>query len=190
MYIKKYLAFDFCRFAWSFVFFHPRQNGQWPPTSKDFYTRSYLLHFFLILILEKESVFPFSMLSAKQVNYWYYFYNVFGMTRLSRRRCQLIVHVSLCVRIVASLQYLSTLPWELNDGSHIIGTFEDATNTLRLDRFKCTAFEYLTSYHMPYTIIYNNGTTIKNCMNLKAEWQSTNINSHVKTQTKLVRVYG
>jgi len=83
------------------------------------------------------------------VNYWYHFYNVFGMTRLSRSRCQLIVHVSLCVRIVASLQYLSTLPWELNDGSHIIGTFEDATNTLRLDRFKCTVFEYLTSYHRP-----------------------------------------
>jgi len=22
--------------AWSFGFFHPRQNGQWHPTSKDF----------------------------------------------------------------------------------------------------------------------------------------------------------
>ena len=40
-------------------FFHPRHNGQWPPTSKDFYTRSYPLHFFLILILEKEPVIPF-----------------------------------------------------------------------------------------------------------------------------------
>ena len=48
---------------------------------KDFYTRSYPLHYFLILILEKEPVFPFSMLSAKQGNYWYHFYNVFGMTR-------------------------------------------------------------------------------------------------------------
>ena len=62
-------------------FFHPRHNGQWPPTSKDFYTRSDLLHYFLILILDKEPVFPFSMLSAKQGNYWYQFYNVFGMTR-------------------------------------------------------------------------------------------------------------
>ena len=44
-------------------FFHPRHNGQWPPTSKDFYTRSYPLHYFLILILEKEAVFPFSMLT-------------------------------------------------------------------------------------------------------------------------------
>ena len=35
---------------------------------------------YLILILEKEPVFPFSMLRAKQGNYWYHFYNVFGMT--------------------------------------------------------------------------------------------------------------
>ena len=34
-----------------------------------------------ILILEKEPVFPFLMFSAKQGNYWYHFYNVFGMTR-------------------------------------------------------------------------------------------------------------
>jgi len=62
-------------------FFHPHHNGQWPQTLKDFYTRSYPLHYYLILILEKEPVFPFSMFSAKQGNYWYYFYNVFGMTR-------------------------------------------------------------------------------------------------------------
>ena len=61
--------------------FHPHHNGQWPPTSKDFNTRSYPLHYFLILILEKEPVFPFWMFSAKQVQYWYHFYNVFGMTR-------------------------------------------------------------------------------------------------------------
>ena len=42
-----------------------------------------LIHYiyFLILILEKEPVYPFSMLSAKKGNYWYHFYNVFGMTR-------------------------------------------------------------------------------------------------------------
>ena len=62
-------------------FFHPRHNGQWPPNSKDFYTRSYPLHYFLILILEIEPVFPFLMFSAKQGNYWYHFYNVFGLTR-------------------------------------------------------------------------------------------------------------
>ena len=29
----------------------------------------------------RKPVFPFSMLSAKQGNYWYHYYNVFGMTR-------------------------------------------------------------------------------------------------------------
>ena len=62
-------------------FFHPRHNGQRSPTSNDFYTRFYPLHYFLILILEKEPVFPFSMLSAKQGSYWYHFYNFFDMTR-------------------------------------------------------------------------------------------------------------
>ena len=76
-----FLAFDFCQFCVVIRFFHPCHNGQWPLTLKDFYTRSYPLHYFLILILEKEPVFPFSMLSAKQGNYWYHFYNVFGMTR-------------------------------------------------------------------------------------------------------------
>ena len=38
-----------------------------------FYTRSYPLQYFLILILEKEPVFPFSMFSAKQGNYRYHF---------------------------------------------------------------------------------------------------------------------
>ena len=37
--------------------------------------------FFPIIILEKEPVFPFLMFSAKQGNYWYHLYNVFGMTR-------------------------------------------------------------------------------------------------------------
>ena len=37
--------------------------------------------YFPVLILEKEPVFPFSMLSAKQGHYWYHFYKVFGMTR-------------------------------------------------------------------------------------------------------------
>ena len=42
-------------------------------TSKDFYPRSYPLHFFCpILILEIEPMFPFLMLRAKQGNYWYH----------------------------------------------------------------------------------------------------------------------
>ena len=40
-------------------FFYPCHNGQWPPTSNDFYSRYYPLHFFLILILEEEPAFPF-----------------------------------------------------------------------------------------------------------------------------------
>ena len=35
----------------------------------------------LILIIEKEPVFPFLMFSAKQENYLVPFHNVFGMTR-------------------------------------------------------------------------------------------------------------
>ena len=31
--------------------------------------------------MRKSQYFPFSMLSAKQGNYWYHFYNVFGLTR-------------------------------------------------------------------------------------------------------------
>ena len=41
----------------------------------------FIHYIFSILILQKEPVFPFLMLSAKQENYWYHFYNVFGMTR-------------------------------------------------------------------------------------------------------------
>ena len=52
-----------------------------PPQQPMTSDRSYPLHYLIILILEKEPVFPFSMLSAKQGNYWYHFYNVFGMTR-------------------------------------------------------------------------------------------------------------
>ena len=67
--------------AWSFVFFIPTT------TANDLRVRRIsvpdLIHYiyFPILILEKEPVFPFLMLSAKQGHYLYHFYNVFGMTR-------------------------------------------------------------------------------------------------------------
>ena len=83
-----FLAFDFCS-AWSFgLFIHAT-------TVNDLRLQRISIPF-LILILEKEPVFPFSMLSAKQGNYWYHFYNVFGIRgpwlgiepRTSRTRCQ------------------------------------------------------------------------------------------------------
>ena len=49
------------------------------PTLLNLYVRgkAILLH----CSLRKSRFFPFSMVSAKQENYWYHFYNVFGMTR-------------------------------------------------------------------------------------------------------------
>ena len=60
------------------VFSSPPQR----PMTSDFDPRFYPLHFNPILILEKEPVFLILMFSAKQGNYWYHFYNVFGMTQL------------------------------------------------------------------------------------------------------------
>ena len=74
-----FLAFDFCRFCVVICFFIPATTANdlrlWRISIPN------LIHYILILILEKEPVFPFSMLSAEQGNYWYHFYNVFGMTR-------------------------------------------------------------------------------------------------------------
>ena len=62
------------------VFSSPPQR----PMTSDFEGFSILdfIHYiyFPILILEKEPLFPFLMFSAKQGNYWYHFYNVYGMT--------------------------------------------------------------------------------------------------------------
>ena len=78
-----FLTFDFCQFCVVIPLFYACHNGQWPPTSMDFYPRCYPLHFCPKIILKKEPVFSFSMLSAKQGNYWYmyHFYNIFDMTR-------------------------------------------------------------------------------------------------------------
>ena len=71
-----------CRFCVVISFFSPCHNGQWPPTSKDFLSQIVSITFiFPILIIEKEPVFPCWMFSAKQGNFWYHYYNVFGMTR-------------------------------------------------------------------------------------------------------------
>ena len=39
IHILFFLAIDFCRFCVVIQFFHPRHNGQWSPTSKDFLTQ-------------------------------------------------------------------------------------------------------------------------------------------------------
>ena len=67
-------------FAWSFCDFIRATNGQWPPTSKYFFPNCYPLLVCPILILEKNSS-SLLILSAKEGNYWYHSYNVFGMMR-------------------------------------------------------------------------------------------------------------
>ena len=70
-----FLAFDFCQFCVVIRFFHPRHNGQWLPTSKDFLSQ------ILSITFKKKSYLNSSeragisllMLIAKQGNYWYHF---------------------------------------------------------------------------------------------------------------------
>ena len=71
-----FLAFDFCRFCVVIRFFYPATTAN--ELSLRRISIPDLIHYIIILILEKEPVFPFSMFSAKQGNYWYHFYNAFG----------------------------------------------------------------------------------------------------------------
>ena len=58
---KHFLAFEFVGSAWSW-FFHPRHDGQLPPTSKDFHPRFYPLHLFSYLnSSERTSISLFSV---------------------------------------------------------------------------------------------------------------------------------
>ena len=55
-----FLAFDFCWFCVVIRFFHPRHNGQWPPTSKDFLYQILSITLFSYLnSWERASIFPF-----------------------------------------------------------------------------------------------------------------------------------
>ena len=77
-----FLALDFCRFC--VVIKDVSSPPQRPMTSSsEGFSITDFIHYiyFPILIPEKEPVFPFLMFSAKQGNYWYHFYNAFGMTR-------------------------------------------------------------------------------------------------------------
>ena len=75
----KVLAFDYCRSAWSFVFF--TSSPQRPMTSEFEGFLSQILSITLLSYLNssvRASISLFLMLSFKQ---GYHFYNVFGMTR-------------------------------------------------------------------------------------------------------------
>ena len=77
-----FLAYDLSVLGGHSVFSSPPQR----PITSDFEGFLYQIvsiTLFSYLILEKVPVFPFSMLSAKQGNYWYHFYNVFGMTLIT-----------------------------------------------------------------------------------------------------------
>ena len=57
-----YLAIDFCRFCMVIRFFHPRHNGQWPLTSKDFLSQILSITLILFSFLnswERASISPF-----------------------------------------------------------------------------------------------------------------------------------
>ena len=68
--------------AWSFGFFILATTANDLRLRRIFYPRFYPLHLISYLSSwERASIFPLSMLSAKQGHYWYHFYNVFGMMR-------------------------------------------------------------------------------------------------------------
>ena len=73
-----FYAFDFCRSPVVIRFYHSRHNGQWPPTLDS---KLYPLHSFSYLNSSERASISLLMLSAKQENYKYHFYYVFGMTR-------------------------------------------------------------------------------------------------------------
>ena len=118
-----FLALDFCLFCVVICFFIPTTTfNDLSPTLKDFYPRSYPSLFLSYLnILEKEPACPFLMLSAKQANYWYHFYNLFGMMR------------SLNLNLGPPILEASTLPLGYWGGS-----FKSVTH------FPCVLFFYYT----------------------------------------------
>ena len=120
------LACDFCRLCGAIRFFHPRHNGQWPPTSKDCYPRFYPLHLFSYLnswggasisllnveCQTRELLVPFLL------RLWYDAVLDWGLnpgtshtrsqhstTILSRRRCLLLViqncYLNICFYVVS-----------------------------------------------------------------------------------------
>ena len=58
---KDFLAFDILSFCVVIRFFHPRHNGQWPQTSKDFLSQILSITFYISYLnsWERASIFPF-----------------------------------------------------------------------------------------------------------------------------------
>ena len=80
--LKKKLTFDFCRLCVVIRGFSSPPQRPLTSDVEGFYIPDCIHYiYFPILILEKESVVPFLMFSAKQESCWYHFYNAFGMTR-------------------------------------------------------------------------------------------------------------
>ena len=76
-----FLAFDFCRFCVIIRCFHPRHNGQWPPTLKGFLSQILSITFFVLsLFLRKSQYFPFNV-ECQTRELLVPFHYVFGMTR-------------------------------------------------------------------------------------------------------------
>ena len=68
------------RLWWYYVviFFNPSHIGQWPWTFEISHLRCYPL--LLLSCLKERASISLLMMSAKQGNFWYHFYIVFGMT--------------------------------------------------------------------------------------------------------------
>ena len=96
IFTKRFSVQLFCRFCVVIWFFHPRHNGQWPPTSNDFLSQIWSITFFSYLNSSEKASISLLMLSAKQGNHlvpillrlWYHsvLYLQHSTTRLSRRR--------------------------------------------------------------------------------------------------------
>ena len=104
-------------------YFHPRDNGQWPPTSKDFYPICYALHFLSSLYSsERASISPFKgitgtifITSLVWRGPWLGIEpgisrtrSQHSTTRLSRRRCNLIFRLMFRQLCMCMCKFVST----------------------------------------------------------------------------------
>ena len=90
-----------CLFCVIIRFVHVRHTGQWPPSWKVFHPRFYPLLFLSYLNSCERASISLFMFSAKQGNYWYQFYNVFGMMQLLTGRVpRTLTHLELSLLLM------------------------------------------------------------------------------------------